>query len=311
MGDLDTSKSLIKNSDYLKKLALELDKKEIKDIDSNLLYEVAYADTYLDILLSKSTDKTLDAELLFSKSVFDTILSSVSYDKVDELKSSFDYKKLLRCKYDDIDKASYDKSYAVADNILIKSLKLFISNMVSGIISVIVFYIFTYYGIDFLLSLCTRGYFTQAQGSLINIIKSMSRICANSLVVIKVTSITIDTMYICLPFVRSMIPKDMLNGVISKRAIKYLEDCMGETVVYKSVKDYNRIERNKVWLESMLGVCDKLKDNTIYKNLIDELIKTKDLINSLEIAGHKGKGYYLLMAKIEFLHDKYLELVDK
>ena len=76
MGDLDTSKSLIKNSDYLKKLALELDKKEIKDIDSNLLYEVAYADTYLDILLSKSTDKTLDAELLFSKSVFDTILSS-------------------------------------------------------------------------------------------------------------------------------------------------------------------------------------------------------------------------------------------
>ena len=106
---LDTNKSLIENSDYLKRLSLELKKKDLKEIDSNLLYEVAYANTYLDVLLSKSNNASLSTELLDIKSVFDTILASASYEEVSKLKGSFDYKKLLRCKYDDVDKASYER----------------------------------------------------------------------------------------------------------------------------------------------------------------------------------------------------------
>lgn len=53
MSSLDTSRDFISNSDYLNQLAKEVNKADVDSMDSNLLYEVAYANTYLEDLLKR------------------------------------------------------------------------------------------------------------------------------------------------------------------------------------------------------------------------------------------------------------------
>lgn len=327
MSSLDANKSLIENSDYLKRLASELKSKKIEDIDSNLLYEVAYADTYLDVLLSKSNSTTLNSELLDSKSVFDSILASAPYDKVNKLKSGFDYKKLLRCKYDDVDKASYEKKYVVSGEG--NALGAYFRNTSPSLIVITIIFSFVMFGgIDFLSKVLWGDNSAMSQlstsaaevlSSYMKIIKLFLSFCCMLMFMVKSLGMALDIMYIAFPFMRVMLPDDKQRMLVSSDAIKSVECCLGETVVYKKVKDFNRIERNKVWLDTMLEVLEHYNSeegvSSVYGNIVNKnevlntLKDTKEKLNLLESSGRKRKEYYLLMAKIEFLHDKYLQLV--
>lgn len=295
---LDTNKSLIENSDYLKRLSLELKKKDLKEIDSNLLYEVAYANTYLDVLISKSSNASLNTELLDIKSVFDTILASASYEEVSKLKGSFDYKKLLRCKYDDVDKASYERSYAVSDsdNVVSMYLKSRILALVEmGVLLTLigVSRIFTF---DFLLLPTTVK-------PLMHALEVTARLLMTALFLVKFISFGVDLLYLVVPAFSYLIDS---KRFVSSYARKSMEVCCGDTVVYKKVKDFDRIKRNKVWLKTMLGVESVLVD---YPELLSELKSLDSHLKELEEKDKKNKDYYLSIAKIEFLHDKYLDLV--
>lgn len=101
MSSLNINKSFIENSDYLKQLVSELKTVRVEDIDSNLLYEVAYADMYLNNLISMSDCNKLSKELSSIKTILDDILILAPYDKLSEVKKTIDYKSLLKCRYYD------------------------------------------------------------------------------------------------------------------------------------------------------------------------------------------------------------------
>ena len=316
LSSIDTNKSLIENSDYLKRLALELKDKKIEDIDSNLLYEVAYADTYLDVLLSKSSDKTLNSELLDSKAVFDIILSSAPYDKVNDLKSSFDYKKLLKCKYDDIDKASYSKSYATPVQDFSGALIIYLRSVAPSFIVIALVSLFLLSGgIDLIDKLIPS--ITPAVDSLFKLFKILISLCFTAMLILRALGISLDLLYIIFPFIRLMLPDDKQKVLFSSQA---LECCFGEAVVYKQVRGFNRIERNKVWLDTMIEVlshdgiekeevCSEYNTTISKTEIYKSLTTVKERLDLLESSKRKRKEYYLLMAKIEFLHDKYLQLI--
>lgn len=289
---LDTNKSLIENSDYLKRLSLELKKKDLKEIDSNLLYEVAYANTYLDVLLSKSSNASLNTELLDIKSVFDTILASASYEEVSKLKGSFDYKKLLRCKYDDVDKASYERSYAVSGSA--NAVAMYLKNRVLTLVMMGVFPLLMWFlGTDTFHSLPTVA----------KPLMTVTHILVVALFLVKFISFEVDLLYLVVPAFTYLVDS---KRYVSSYARKSMEICCGDTVVYKKVKDFDRIKRNKVWLRAMLGVENIIVD---YPELLSELESLASHLKELEEKGKKNKEYYLSIAKIEFLHDKYLDLV--
>lgn len=292
----DTNKSLIENSDYLKRLSLELKKKDLKEIDSNLLYEVAYANTYLDVLLSKSNNASLNTELLDIKSVFDTILASASYEEVSKLKGSFDYKKLLKCKYGDVDKASYERSYAVSGSA--NAVAMYLKNRVLTLVMMGV--LLTIVGIS---GIFTFDFLPSTVKPLMTVMHILMHILVVALFLVKFVSFGVDLLYLVVPAFTYLVDS---KRYVSSYARKSMEVCCGDTVVYKKVKDFDRIERNKVWLETMLGVESILVD---YPELLSELKSLDSHLKELEEKGKKNKEYYLSIAKIEFLHDKYLDLV--
>ena len=311
MGRLDISKDFIENSDYLRQLASELRGKSIKDIDSNLLYEVAYADTYLDVLLSKSNCVTLNKELLDSKSVFDTILASTSYEEVDKLKSSFDYKKLLKCRYDNVENASFDKSYALIGEA--NALRLYFQSSISKLGTLALFILIAIVDKYSILEkiwgiLQLRVDALESFGVLMTSLLSLAALLGAMTMCI---GISLDLLYITVPMMQAMVQDSLKysnkeNSFISRIALDCVDACMGENVIYTKVKSYDRIERNKVWLDSMLEVLEYSEG---HKDLYNILVDLSSSIKKAEVEGRKNKSYYLDIAKIEFLHDKYLQIV--
>lgn len=338
MSSLDTNKSLIENSDYLKKLALELKKvSNVSEIDNNLLYEVAYASTYLDILLSKSSTNKLSEDLEEVKEVLEGVLSTASSSDVLSVKSSLDYRNLLKCRYNKVSDASYERSYEVISeegaisHYIRKCLPNFILMLVFAIIVlnggiVNILPKITSFSCDLfdLPDMTTAGALQNSQfNPLINMLFSF--VCMLLFFTLSLTSI-LDLLYLCFPFLRDLLENNGIKYVSSRAIDSVMQESDGRYVRYEKVKDYNRIERNKVWLDKML---ESTSDTDLWRGtrennvnvldiyevsaLRDTLVKLKEEID-LEAKCTKGKyskKYYLLMARIEFLHDEYLSLLEK
>lgn len=120
----------------------------------------------------------------------------------------------------------------------------------------------------------------------------------------------VDLMYISLPFVR-MLLADKSSNLISEQARLAVE--MAETgsgIAYKKVKSFDRIERNKAWLSSMLETLKPIKDKPEFSILYQKLDNLKTDIDSHDF-GYLGdrKHLYFQYAKIEFLHNEFLSLM--
>lgn len=112
MSQLNIEKDFLSNVDYLNALVKKVNRVAIEDFDSNLVYEIHYADLYLNNIIPQITDSDLLKQINTIKNEFDIILSSVPYDKLNELVSKDDYITLIKTKYKDIDLGSYTKDVA-------------------------------------------------------------------------------------------------------------------------------------------------------------------------------------------------------
>ena len=131
------------------------------------------------------------------------------------------------------------------------------------------------------------------------------------LVVLSCTYVCLDLLYIAFPTFRDLLG-DRKKRFISEEAINSVEYCMDKFVSYKTIKSYDRIERNKVCLDTML--MDKMliqSGNKKYKEFESELKTLKKNIKGMEKDSKLGKEYYLSISKIEFLRDEFLRLCDE
>lgn len=128
-----------------------------------------------------------------------------------------------------------------------------------------------------------------------------------SILIISITMICliVDLMYITLPFMRKLLA-NKAAGIISEQARLAVEmSTTGSSVGYKKVKSFDRINRNKAWLSSMLETLKPIKDKSEFSILYQKLDSLK---KDIELSGDR-QHLYFQYAKIEFLHNEFLSLV--
>lgn len=127
-------------------------------------------------------------------------------------------------------------------------------------------------------------------------------------VLVGMLGITLDLIYMVMPAIRYIFDRDGNNRLYSIYAKSAFEEYNNQLVHFKKVKSYDRIKRNFFWLDSMIshmGVIDLgIEQAVLYKRLI-ELKSNFD--GSIK---HNTPEYYRQVAKIEFLHNEYLKLVE-
>lgn len=314
---LDVERSLIENSDYLKQLAKEIDGKNIDEIDSNLAYEIAYASTYLDNIMLGVSENQLTEDMKEVKNILDCVLEELPYEKLNEIKSNKEYKKLLRLRYDDVTDASFEKSYKVgAENVV----KTYIKSRIPSLLFIgigIYFSINAPQIVDLITSFLGFSESKTSNSTNEMVFSSISNIVYHLTGLIILMIINAILIYICLDIAYLMLPKfrELLKNrkeqFISTEAIKSVEYCMGDFVSYRKVKSFERVERNKVWLDTMLKDLMFRKNKTSKLCDLEKEMKILKLnIKRMEVSNNKGRDYYLSMSKIEFLRSKYLELCE-
>ena len=111
----------------------------------------------------------------------------------------------------------------------------------------------------------------------------------------------IDVIYMSFPMLQ-----DFIGQFVSSEVRDYVKDYAKDNklVKYQTVRSFDRVERNLSWLDSMLGT------------LREGFISNDRLLQSLESVEYELKNKnstankYKLYAKIEFLHDEYLDFIQ-
>lgn len=306
-SELNVEKDWVGNSDYLLSLSDLVVKTGIENLDSNLLYEVAYAKTYISIV--KSKDSVMDSQVLNDcEALFDEVLSTTNYDKVCKLKLK-SYKNLLRCKYQNEENrcALVDPPYRERDSTFV------LINMHAPKI---------FFAMAFWFFIATGGiqsiqnFITQFSTKVVSKLVGSSNLPGiefinstfSTLIMIVVTliscvmlsTIMLDLAYIVTPIVRVT---GLFDRIVTEKAKDIVASEASVLEVTKEIKDHNRISRNKEWLNAMIDV-EKVSDGAFFVDGYTlKSIKKK-------IEKGKGSGYYLALAQVEFLHNKFLEFCE-
>lgn len=299
---------IIYNMEYLNALSKILEKQK-GSIDSNLMYEISYAYAYINKVLPNIEDKDLKTELEDCMKLFEAYLDTHDFNNINK-KSDKDYIKLLKTRYSNLDDASraYKKMGGepmLAQPVVMKSV---FNLFLYGIIFLILPFIN-----DFAMTVLSKILGTDAVNPVVNegLNKLMDTMMALFTLVwlialmVEVIKTMLTMLYITIPMFRYMIS----NTSLYKKLGLFDELDESFSVNEKVVRDYNRIPRNKFWLNSMIdsGVFKKLEPTTH-----DELIKLKSNIKRLENKHKKhSKEYYVCLAQIELYHNKYLSLSSK
>lgn len=302
---LDVERSILDNMDYLKLLVKEIDKRDISDIGSNLLYEVAYASTYLDLVIDSSNDdKDLNKNLKDIKLVLDGVLSTAPKENVDKVKEGLDYKKLLKARYGNLDNACYYKTDedTVLHRYLFQRVKIFI-------LAVALFVGLPTKFFRLIIDESMAGEMSEILNVLYNFSGFIFGFLAIILITFSIVRIVIDMLYIFFPQFREgvrLVYRGTLPKALKSTSSEIYED---EIITYNKKRCYDRVGRNKAWLDTMLNALREddsltIKDRGILRSL--EEINTK--LEELKKIGYRGKEYYLTLAKVEILRDKYLNI---
>lgn len=328
MSQLNIEKDFLSNVDYLNALVKKVKGVSTKGFDSNLVYEVHYADLYLSNIIPQIIDSDLLKQIDEIKSAFDFILCSVPYDKLDESISKGDYMTLIKTKYKDIDLGSYTKDVAYSTGE--SSMSFYLKNRVCSILVTLALPILVVSGVLYKLAGFLLNFFdsillgaestadtavatqnVQASSELISSLPNTVTIILNLIVMmVMLCCLMVDLMYIFLPFMRMMLA-DKSSNLISEEAILAVE--MSETnssVGYKKVKSFDRIKRNKAWLSSMLETLKPIKDKSEFSSLYQKLDNLKTDIDAHDFGSLSDRKHlYFQYAKIEFLHNEFLSLM--
>lgn len=309
MSQLDIEKDFLSNVDYLNALVKKVNGVSTKNFDSNLVYEVHYADLYLSNIIPQVTDSDLLKQINDIKSAFEFILCSVPYDKLDESVSKDDYMTLIKTKYKDIDLGSYTKDVAYSTGE--SSMSFYLKSRASSIAITMLIPLLIISGV---LRRLTGFQNVQASSELISSLSNSVTLILNLVVMltmlVSMTCLLIDLMYISLPFMR-MLLADKSANLISEQARLAVE--MAETnssIGYRKVKSFDRIKRNEAWLSSMLETLKPIKNKSEFSSLYQKLNNLKTDIDSHDFDSLSDRKHlYFQYAKIEFLHNEFLSLM--
>lgn len=274
MSKVNLNKDFLGNVDYLKELVKICNsKKNLDEYDENLVYEVAYAHEYLNqlILLDNNPSK----ELIDLADQFDIIMGFVG-DKNLESSSSM-YLDLLKLRNIDPNTSFEDKK----ESYTYSPVKYYMWKNKYRIVFVFAWSLFMISGI-----------FTQLL-NLLGVFSYVINITSTFLCIFINLQLMLDLMYITMPMVRDMLFLDIAQFVSDNA--KLLVN--NENVYFRIVKDYNRRNRNLSWLKVM-------QDKKCGSSDIDNAIQDVAKIVSNESG---GREYWYGLAKIEFLHTKYVE----
>lgn len=317
---LEVNKSLVDNMDYLQKLAEICKNTKKSDYDENLLYELAYAHEYINslILIEERPSK----ELLDIRTLFNGILDFIDIKNLKKVK--LDYKDLLKAKFKDIDTGSYMKDIQVCDSPIKAYVKRVFGKYV--VLMGLLLLLFSLPVIhDNVSSEASKAEVVESESvaevvndsnenfevdkevvlhglnDLTKFLSSFVAILCTAIIVFSSIRIMISLAYISLPVARDILD-NYNNGSFVSSDVRDIvrHELEGVGTVVTKVRNFDRIERNKVWLKSMIeNPCGLLQlDNAIM--VLNDRLKNRDLYK---------KSYYYDVAQIELLHVKYLEAV--
>ena len=309
---LNVEKDFLSNVDYLNALVSKIKNVNLRKLDSNLVYEVTYAILYLDSIIPQITDADLVANVTDIKTALDLFLTKVPYDNIKIDKK--DYLDLLAYRYKDLEKAgyvSYVHSYSYVNSsptaLYIKQIfPKFITSfalalvLISGIMFKLPIIILYNQPFDYLVNSMANTTLFKAT-ELVSSIVGLLIMCSNFI------CIMLDLLYIELPTVRELLTD---NKFISERAKMCIESSI-TNVNFKMVKKFDRIERNRSWMNSMLKTAATI---SVTDSKFNDFFNRLDALHrDIEISSKNSKDkkhLYYNYAKIELMHNEFLELMQ-
>ena len=321
MSSLNVEKDFLSNVDYLKSLVKEVKPKTLSDYDSNLIYEVTYADMYVTDLLTKVKDPKLAENINDIKIALDLIIADIPDDDVEKARSEVDYTKILKAKYDNVDDGSFEEEVAYSNIDESNVVKEYLKKRSFSIITLIILWVINFIGVYNIVNkaISVLNNITGNSEALSNnaneIMTTLIRVTSTifGLVVIMMVAvlgigIAVDIMYLIIPAFRMIIGDKGNDKLVSIYARAAVEEVDGQLIKYKKIKSYDRIKRNKYWLSSMLDSLTMLQKSgkEIDTDFVNALANLHSDINNCK---EHSKEWYRYIAKIEFIHDRYTKLI--
>lgn len=307
MNKINVEKDFLENLDYLKQLVKLINAKPVSEFDKNLTYEVIYANAYVEGIIPQIEDTKLVATLGDIKTALDLVVSKIPIDEVNRQRESKDYEKLLKAKYTDKVRGSFEED--VPYEPVSSPIKYYFKNRLFLIITLALFSLFLMCGgtsvIADLLPEPTQGNVEafKAVSSLVSLLLSLF---ITLYVLVGMLGLTFDLLYLAIPAIRAMLDMNGHNRLYSIYAKSAIEEYNNQLVHFKKVKSYDRIKRNFFWLDSMISSMEAMDLNTKQAILYKQLIELKSNFDGS--IRHNTSEYYRQVAKIEFLHNEYLRL---
>ena len=317
MSNLDVDKDFLSNVDYLKSLVKEVKSKTSSDYDSNLIYEVTYANMYVTDLLSRVKEPKLAETINDIKVALDLIIADIPIKDVEDAQSKSDYTKILRAKYKNVDDGSFEEEVAYSDTDGKNVIESYFKRRLPAfaLITCLLFVQLT--GVDNILNFIGFTYkcADSEVSSVFNIMSSLVSIIIGLMIIMIYTIVSvgmaIDLAYLSMPIVRVMLEDNerFKKRLVSIYATELVEEVDGNLIKYRKIKSFDRIKRNKYWLNSMLDSLNMLQRSgkKIDKEFANSLV---DLHSNINDCKEHSKEWYMCIAKIEFMHDKYIKMME-
>lgn len=309
--ELDGNHSFVEMNDYFKKLSKEVTEKSVLDLDSNLLYEIAYASEYIDVLLIKyDFSKDILDSLNSAKEVFDAVSRAVDSLELkgvkDGIRGRLDHKKLLKARCVDLEeyKCVRESDQHNDNDLFVACFKYYAPKLLLYSI-LVVFFLLAEIG----LSKLTLGINVDSElvlGTRVDVTKFREVYYKGYKLILGILKLTsIAGLFIT----TGLFAEDMLSI-----PFKFLGAIFGnrERVYASYIKnDYNREVRCKTWLHHMLSVLNNIEDdNTTLSKIRGRLVKLDEEIARLEAIDAYTSVYYKALARVEILHDEFLEAIE-
>ena len=314
-------KDFLSNVDYLKQLVKELNSKSFSDYDSNLIYELIYAETYCTTFLSQVKNPKLAETVADIQMELQIIMSNIDSSHIKNATSSSEYKKLLSMRYNNVEDASYEeeKPYSYVDGA--SPISLYLKKRLPSVVTAFILPLLIMSGamtkltnivINILYSISSDttdnvSHLTPVMNSMTNTISLLLGLICMLLMICTSLALILDLMYLSLPFVRHIFNEmgqtDKIVSIEAKSAIMNFE---GHTIQYKKIRNYDRVQRNMYWLNAMLRVCEFAQSSGVGydANLHNSLIAVSESIENNKL---KDVTYYKDLVKIELLHEQYMK----
>ena len=296
--------SFLEYYDYLESLSNLLQSNENKN-HINLLYEVAFASDFLNNLLNTAgTNTEFTTQIRELKSVFDTVLCSVSLEDLKDYFSGLEYGDLIIKRKGLTTYKIYESDCELIIPTDFNSLKSqFLLRLLTTSICLSIRnptinkFIFSY-----LRSFDWSAIKILGSSMSIEPIIALFNTCLVIIIILNLLAISVETLYIFCPIVR--------YTPIAKQVSKTVKECCGMKTIDENIKTYNRIKRAIYWLSQLikLSECEDLPESIGGLKLSEFKSHIKSLNNTVSNKQYSTTKEYLdVFVQIEKIYTKVIE----